>query len=342
MLLRDVLSDVRRGVQYRRAEQRAARARAGKSPRILVIGICQGAAVAEAMKLLLPEADLTFHSAFDLSARFPRMADLIAEARRHDFTFTNTYLPAFKDGGRIRALRGEEGVHLMPTIVFAAFHPDQVRVGKSAQAESGGLLGPLGHAHSALALFGYLENLGVERTLRLFDEGVYRALGYMGLWDASVKSLRRLCLEVGYSVDDDLASWARRGCFMHSDNHPKMFVAADLARGLLRKAEIPFGECDLDSYLQDSLLGGGAWPVYPPIARHYGVPGNALFLKVETPGTGPARTMTLRAFIEASFARYDRVAREVLVCERVAGWRGDEAIRKRLLDAAGTTASATA
>lgn len=342
MLVRDVLSDVRRGVQYRKAERRAARARAGRSPRVLVIGICQGAAVAEAMTLLLPEADLTFHSAFDLTARFPRMADLLAEVRRHDVTFTNAYLPDFKDGGRLRDLRDEPGVHLMPTIVFAAFHPDQVRVGESARAEAGGLLGPLGHAHSALTLFGFLEDLGLERTLRLFDEEVYRGLGYMALWDASVRSLRRLCLETGYRVDDDLARWARRGCFMHSDNHPKMYVAADLARGLLRKAEIPFDACDLDSYLKDTLLGGGAWPVYPPIARHYGIPGNSLFLKVETTRTGPARTMTLRAFVAASFARYEREPREALVCERVANWRADETVRGRLLDAAETAPSPAA
>lgn len=335
MLGKDVLSDVRRGVQFRRAERRAKRARSGHSPKILVIGICQGAAVAQAMTLLLPEADLSFVSAFEAASRYPRMADLIAESRRHDVTFSNTYLPAFKGGGTLETLRAETRLVVMPTIVFAAFHPDQVRVGLVDRPESGGLLGPMGHAHSALALFGYREGLGVDATLRLFDGEVYRALGYLDMWNASVEALRALGREAGYDFDADLVRWSRRGCFMHSDNHPKMYVAADLARGLLDKAGIAYGECDLDSYLADTLIGGGTWPVYPEIARHYGVPGNGSFLKIETPRTGPARTMTRRQFVEASFARYRTVPDENLVCERVAGWRDDAAIRDRLHAVAG-------
>ncbi|GEO98589.1 WcbI family polysaccharide biosynthesis putative acetyltransferase [Methylobacterium haplocladii] len=330
MLIKDVLSDVRRGVQFRRAERRAKRARSGRSPKVLVVGICQGAAVAQAMTLLLPEADVTFVSAFDAATRYSRMTDLIAESRRHDVTFSNTYLPVFKDGGTLATLRAETHLFVIPTIVFAAFHPDQVRVGLLDRPESGGLLGPLGHAHSALALFGYREGLGIDATLRLFDGAVYRALGYLGMWDASVTALRALGREADYDLDRDLVRWARRGCFMHSDNHPKMHVAADLARGLLEKAGIAYGDCDLDAYLADTMMSGGTWPVYPEIARHYGVPGNSHFLKVETPRTGPARTMTLGQFVAASFSRYGMVPQAQLVCERVAAWRADPAIHGML------------
>ena len=335
MVLRDVLSDVRRGVQSRQAQARARRARAGSSPRVLVIGICQGEAVAQAMTLLLPEADVTFLSAFGLARRIPTMEALIAEVRRHDVVFTNNYLPAFRDGGSLDTLRKATGVTVMPTVVFGAFHPDMVRVGVIDRPESGGLLGVLGHAHSALAVYGYLEGFGVSRTQRLFDGEVYRALGYLDLWGASVASLRAAGRDVAYDFDADLMRWARRGCFMHSDNHPKIYVAADLARGLLDRAGIAYTDCDLDSFLPDTLLGGGSWPVYPPIAEHFGVPGSALFLKVETPRSGPARTLTLRQFLEASFERYDRYPRESIVSERVRGWQADPAITAMLRSAAG-------
>ena len=46
---------------------------------------------------------------------------------------------------------------------------------------------------------------------------------------------------------------------MHGLNHPKMYVAADLARGLLAKAGIAFEPCDLDGYLSaDFIRCGGA------------------------------------------------------------------------------------
>lgn len=304
------------------------------APRILVIGICQGAAVAQAMRLLLPEADLTFVSAFDAAAHHPRLSDLVTLSRRHDITFTNSYLPRFKDGGTLADFTAATRAVVMPTIVFAAFHPDQVRVGRADRPEAGGLIGPMGHAHSALAVFGFLEGLGLDGTLRLFDERLYRALGYLDMWEPSVAALRALGLETGYDLEADLMRWSRRGCFMHSDNHPKMYVAADLARGLLHRAGIGYSPCDLDSFLIDTLLNGGSWPVYPPIARRYGVPGNALFLKVETPRSGPARTMTLRQFVEASFARYSRQPRANLTCARVEGWRADDAIRAMLREAA--------
>lgn len=336
MFLRDVLSDVRRGVQFRRAQRRARQARAGCSPRVLVIGICQGEAVAQAMSLLLPEAEVTFHSAFGLGQRIPTMEGLIAEARRHDVVFTNNYLPPFKDGGTLDTLRKATRSVVMPTVVFGAFHPDMVRVGVIDRPESGGLLGVLGHAHSALAVYGYLEGWSAARTMGLFEEGVYRALGYLDLWNASVAALRSAGRDVGYDFDADLVRWARRGCFMHCDNHPKMYVAADLARGLLDRAGIRYSDCDLDSILTDTLLGGGCWPVYPAIARHYGVPGSALFYKVETRRSGPARTMTLHQFLEASFKRYDGYPREQIICERVQAWQADPAIPAMLRSAAGS------
>ncbi|GJE54351.1 hypothetical protein EKPJFOCH_0826 [Methylobacterium thuringiense] len=336
MLMMDVLSDVRRSLLSRGSERRARRAGLGRTPRILVIGTCQGSAVAQAMSLLLPDAAVTGLSAFTLNRRFPRLADLLAEARRHDFVFTNHYLPPFRDGGDLLGLLAETRAVLIPSVVFAAFHPDQVRVGMDERRPAyGGLLSPMGHAHSALALFGHLEGVGLDGTLGLYDGRIYGELGYYDQWNASAEGLRVLGAQAGYDFDADLIRWSRRGCFMHSDNHPKMYVAADLARGLLDKAGIPYVPCDLDSYLADTLIAGGTWPVYPDIARHYGVPGNTLFFKVETPRSGPARTMTLRAFVEASFARYRTVPDEALTCARVAAWRADPAIRGMLRAAAG-------
>ena len=332
------IDTVRRASLHLARRVRTAR-RAPGSPRILVVGVCQGAAIARAMRFLIPEADVTFVSAFKAAREFPRIRDLLAEAGRHDAVFSNIYLPPFRDGGTIETLRAHPRTVLIPTILFSAFHPDLVHVGVQDAARLGGLThGPMGHAHSALALFGFRAGLAPEQTERLFARPVYERLGYLDGWAASVAHLRMLGGQAGYDLDGLVARWARRGCFMHSVNHIKMHVAADLARGLLDKAGFAYGDCDLDAYLPDDLGGFGSWPVYPEIAEHYGVPGSALFLKAATPRTGPARTMTRREVIAKSFDAYARCPRESLTCERVEAWLADGETAAFLRDAAGPVA----
>ncbi|WP_375456578.1 WcbI family polysaccharide biosynthesis putative acetyltransferase [uncultured Methylobacterium sp.] len=329
------IADLRRA-RYRLSQLAAFRRQPAGSPRILVIGVCQGAAIARAMRFLVPEAEVTFVSSFKAARRFPRMRDLLAEADRHDRVFSNIYLPPFRDGGTIEALRAHPRAMLIPTIVFSAFHPDLVNLGRQDASRLAQFVsGPMGHAHSGLALFGYHAGLAPAQVLRLFSEPVYRRLGYLDGWAASVAHLRSLGEQAGYDLDPLLVRWARRGCFMHANNHIKMHVAADLARGLLDRAGIAYGACDLDAYLPDDLGAFGSWPVYPEIGTFYGVPGSALFLKAATPRTGPARTMTLPVFIAKSYESYARRRPETLVCRTVDAWLADRDVSSFLRAAAG-------
>jgi len=307
-----------------------------RSPRLLVMGICQAGTVAMAMRYLLPDAQVDFLSVFSVGRRYRRLSDLIARADRYDAVFTNIYLPPFRDGGSILDLRARPNVHVIPTIAFAAYHPDVVSIGRQDHATLRGLLsGPMGHSHSAVTLYAFLAGLSEAQALRLVSEPVFERLGYFEFWNEAVASLRRLGVEAGFDLDPHLARWARRGCFMHSINHPKLFVMTDIARGLLGKAGIPFESCDLDAFLPDDLGGMGSWPVYPEIAQHYGVPGSALFFKAETPRSGPARTMTRAAYVAAAYAYYGRRPREMLVSPRVQAWRADPATVEFLRAAAG-------
>lgn len=313
-----------------------------RSPRILVMGVCQAGAAARAMRYLLPDAQVDFLSAFTVARRFRSLADLIAKADGYDAVFTNTYLPPFRDGGTIGDLRARPNVRVIPTIVFAAYHPDLVHVGVQDHATLGGLVsGPMGHSHSAVTLYAYLAGFSEAQALRLFSEPVFERLGYYQFWTESVAALRNLGAEAGYDLDGSLNRWSRRGCFMHSINHPKQHVVSDLARGLLTRAGITFEECDLDAFLPDDLGGMGSWPVYPEIAQHYGVPGSALFFKAETPRSGPARTMTRAAFVKAAYAYYANRPREILVNARVQGWQADPATVEFFRAAAGHAASVT-
>jgi len=306
------------------------------SPRILVIGVCQAGSIAKAMRYLLPDGRVDFVSAFTAARRFPRLADLMAHADGYDHVFSSIYLPRFKGGGTIDTLRTHPKVRLIPTIVFSAYHPDLVHVGVQDAVTLNGLIsGPMGHSHSAITLYAYLAGFSQAQALRLFAEPVFERLGYYDLWDESVAYLRGLGRQADYDLDTHLTRWARRGCFMHSINHTKLYVVTDLARGLLSKAGIPFEECDLDAFLPDDLGGQGSWPVYPEIAQHYGIPGSALFFKAETRRSGPARTMSRAEFVAASYANYDRRERDLLVSQRVQTWRNDPPTVDFLREAAG-------
>ena len=311
------------------AHLRPSRRSAAAAGRLHVIGNCQAQAVAHAMRALLPEREVMFVSAFGIATRFPRMTDLVAATGNDEAVFATAFSGPFRDGGGFEDLRRRTRLIQIPTVVFPAFHPDAIYVG-SEEGGHGLVYGPMGGYHSALALYAYLEGFGTEAALRLFEGKTFRRLGYLDLWEPSVATLAELGHDAGYPLDADILRWSRRGAFMHGINHPKMYVAADLARGLLAKAGIPFEDADLDTYLPDDFIRSGTWPVYPAIGEHYGVPASELFLKAPTLKTGPARTLSLRTFVEASFASYGKRDRARLVSARVEGWRADAALRTDL------------
>jgi hypothetical protein len=284
------------------------------------------------MRLLLPDAEVVSYSAYGLTRRFPAMGDLVRALSPFDLVFATAFAAPFRDRGTFETLRGAVRLVPIPTIVFPAFHPDIVYVGDESDPTGRGFVrGPVGTYHSALALFAFLEGYTVERALRLFDKDVYRLLGYFDLWDASTDTLLRLGRDADYDLSGELMRWARRGAFMHVINHPKMYVACDLARGLLGKAGIPFADCDLDSYAADEILRLGSWPVYGAVAEQFGVRGGETFLLPATKAE-PPRTLGLRPFLEASFAAYRAEKPGRLRNDRVELWRGSDSVKATLSD----------
>lgn len=272
------------------------------------------------MRVLLPRAEIAYETVYNIARRFPRAADLVSRYRDRDAVFATSFRPPFADARSFEEIKGDLRIVQVPLLVFPAFHPDMVYVGDLAGSSKRGYVRTaLGDSNSALALYGYLSDLSLDETLRLFDGEIYAGLGYTGLWDQAVEGLLSLGRDAAYDLSEDVLRWSRRGAFMHSVNHPKMFVACDLARGLLRKAGIPFDDLDLDSYVADELLLQGSWPIYPEIGERFGIPGGYAFVG---PGPRPA-VLDLRSFVETSFAAYARHRRAELTCDRVDSWLAD-------------------
>jgi hypothetical protein len=259
------------------------------SPRIAVLGNCQGGAVATSMRLLLPGAEVTFHSVHGIERRFGAAADLIRAVSDYDLVFGSPFPSTFRDGGDFGTLRAETGLRPIPIIVFPAFHPDAIYAGDITNARRL-LKSPLRDYNSALVLFGFLEKLSADQTVRLFQEDAFRLVGYLDTWESAQAALLHLGREASYDLTADLLRWTRRGVFMHVINHPRMFVINDLARGLLAKAGVGFDDCDLDAYAGDEIVRLGAWPVYPPIAAQFGAEGSYVFSSRLPAGKPPRRS----------------------------------------------------
>ena len=301
-----------------------------------MVGNCQARGVATCMRLLLPRAAIQYHPVFGLARRFRDAEDFGRELADVDLVFASPIDVGFRDGGRLDALLSELRAVGIPILVFPAFHPDLVYVTDRADRAGRGLIqSAVGDYHSALALFGYQEGLSPAETRNLFDAAIYRRLGYLDLWDSSASALLEAGRQAGHDLAGPLLRWSRRGAFMHSSNHPKMYVAADLARLLLTASGLEPAPCDLDAFAADEFIRQGTWPVYRPIAEHYGVPGSDLFLTQAIRTRAAPRTMDLDGYLTGTFARFGRHGRSDFGCPRVEAWRADPAIWSDLRAAAG-------
>lgn len=205
-------------------------------------------------------------------------------------------------------------VRTLPTIDTLGFHPDCAYVSVNNQT----LKSPTGAYHSALVLWAYGQGYGVDQTLALFREDVFRHLQYFDYADVGVEHLVTRSFGYGVPVADWLPRWHRRGVWMHTINHPKLYVLSDVALFCLQQVGLQ-GVADAHEVLPDGLALSACWPVYPPIAQALGVEGSYSF-KCESrlaPAGKSVHYLDLREFVERSLAIYARYRPHALVCDRL-------------------------
>jgi hypothetical protein len=283
---------------------------------IAVIGNCQVMQISRCIQALtggeMPTSRwVTEHTLLGTqSARI----DLVAIFREHDKVFIQ---PQFWTEVVKHYPEFREKVVLFPSIRFLAFHPDLVHVGvKSSGAR---LRSPCEDYHSCLALLGWKAGLSIAETQKLYRNEIFRRLGFFHFWQGSAAALLEEGKLAGLALDSFLDEWREHGCFMHSINHPKLFVIADLARMLLKRNGIDVVEGNPEGHAHDVLANSAVWPVYPEIAEKFGIAGNYTF-KLESPdllADQPVRTLDLKGFLEESFALYSQYASDDLVCDRL-------------------------
>jgi len=199
-----------------------------------------------------------------------------------------------------------------PGVWFNAFHPDVVFL----TGPWGDIVPPLGSDHSSLALYGWHRGMSAAQTAKLFTEPVYEKLRFFDCMAEAKRGLLGATRELGFAFDDALVKFERYGCFMHTPLHPALVVMAEVARGLMQRLGTTPVVAAPELYLDDPLLRGPVWPVYPEIARRLGVPGSYAFKQVHAPGTLPS-LLDLDEFLARSFEAYAVTPPDALMCRRL-------------------------
>lgn len=294
--------------------------------RFAVLGNCQAAHIGRCVRFLVPGCEVDAYVILETSEMandVKRIADKLAT---YDYVLAQPqhYKDAFAEAAKAGSRRR---IAFYPSVEFAAYHPDLVYIFDRASASDSPLKSPAGEYHSALAFLCYSIGLNTEQTISRFNKGVFDRLGYFAqsLWTASERSLLSSGRATGLPMEHNFRSWVRRGCFMYSANHPKLFVLADLAAGALSTCGLITDSRLCEEYVPDDSNRGSVWPVYPEIATRFGLDGSYIF-KDACIDDSCNPYFSLRDFVEASFACYRSRTLGEMFCSRVEVWKADSAL----------------
>ena len=306
-----------------------------KSPRIALLGNCQAVTLYRCFKLLAPSVEVARFPFSDLPGRFPTREAVFAEFARFDMIFAQPFGPGLHPtvDGLILKERFQDRFYFYPVVEFSAFHPDCVYIRHRKSRDF--FPSPIGDYHSAIALFGFALGLTAGQTTRLFDAEVFERLGYFRFWKVSEDALMEQCRAIEFPVAGLYRSWVRRGSFMHSINHPKLFVLAGVARTLLEMSGCPSVAGNAEDYLADDALFDPVWPVYPEIAEAMDLEGAYIFKGGSSQSGEGTPFLTLRDFVERSYELYRKAPPGALECQRVDEWAGNAALVEYLRKHAG-------
>lgn len=262
--------------------------------RIGVFGNCQSNGMAQSICALAPDIDVF---RFGLPQAQGCSVDEIAEIMEIFSDCDAVFIqPSIKHS--INALSADnfaarcKRLVPYPLIASRVAHPDCHYV---VDQNGKQVLTPLGPYHSAITVGAYLEGLGVDRALALFNRFTYRALGYDRIRDDD-EVVAKEAKALGYDFSGFFTRSDR--VYMHTINHPRIEIIFETARQGLAKLGVAYLR---DAKLpEDNLKHSTVWPVYPGLFDRGSGNEDIVFLHA-------ARNVayTLPEFIEISYATYD-------------------------------------
>lgn len=282
--------------------------------RIAVVGTCQAHGYAHALSYLLPEAEIVSIEIV-VARNAGQDAAVAASLGVYDRVFAQYLGLEWGPLSGTALATNLPDVLWLPTITFDGFHPDMCYV-----AIGGDLHGsPLGAYHSAIIAGAFAAGFAEEDVPALFNALVFRRLGYFDAFGKARELLAGVLGQFDPAHAARIDAWTARGPFMHTINHPRIRVLADLVcdaaiRGGLVAAGTQAAEVPFDDLASDTI-----WPVYPELAEAIGQRGGYRFKRagrVVRP-EGGSDVIGLPRMIAESYAIYRGMPAEYLRCAPV-------------------------
>ncbi|MGF6853560.1 GSCFA domain-containing protein [Paraburkholderia sp. CI3] len=267
--------------------------------KIAIISNCQGESLAACMR----EMTGTINPEFILITKLWDGSVTVADVfENYDVVIGQRFVEQHLDDTQ------REKLVLFPDLVFSAFHPDMTYVrGKRIGGEIETIFSPMLHYNSSLVVHGYVRGLSADQIEASFNKNTYSRLGYLNTLGYTEAALVQEFNASNLDLGAVLQEWKSKGCFMHTYNHPELFVMADVAKAVLKKVGIDIVNHNPARYMRDPLRGLPVWPIYPEIAKELNLAtkGDYAFKQAE-----PNGIMGLRAFIDGSIASYEQFERD--------------------------------
>ena len=164
----------------------------------------------------------------------------------------------------------------IPAIGFSAFHPDLCY---AQDAASGAMTQH--HYNSAIGVWCYQQALSPDEAAMLFNGEVYARLGYLDQWASGRSFMQQVFASADLEADFEpfFRSIQRSGCFMHSINHPTIFVLGQLSRIIATRLGAHPERVQRPLSVRDAL-SDTVWPLYPEVADALSLPGGSLIWKL--------------------------------------------------------------
>ena len=268
--------------------------------RIAVVANCQGEGIAAALKALNP----------DLQTSFALITEVQNGSLNIEEIFANCdYVLAQRNALPATPSNLAHKLKLFPNIAFDGYHPDIIFIRGKRRGEDQvkAVTSDMVIYHSAIAFFGFSYGIPVDDILNYYNHYVMSRLDYTKRWDEARNALLSEGEAVGMPLSAEFRRWAAQGCFMYSNNHPHLRVLVDIAKRIMAQLGIPIVHQNVADYLQDALKSMPVWPIYPAIAQKFGLCGDYSFKRHE-----PNGVLSLRAFVENSYAIYDQYEKDSL------------------------------
>jgi hypothetical protein len=270
--------------------------------RIVVLGNCQANGVAHALAHLLPDAFIQV-AQIDFGPRTPRGRAAAKLIEGCDVVVTQPLTANWEALATPALVAAGLRVACVPLIVFKGYQPDLVNL----RHQNRTLPSPVGAYHSSIIAAAFALGVPEADVASLFNRLVYARLGHFEAFGKARTLLEATLAPFGPHFAGLFESWHARGPFMHTSNHPRVFVLADLARAAAISAGLLPGHAPPVTPAFDHLANDTIWPVYPEIAEALGVPGSLVFKRATAAGGADVLHLGLHAFIRHSYARYAKL-----------------------------------